>query len=195
MPNLINSSAVEITNENVLSTHNYNNWNCDYLTDYIVQTHHEYVKNAILQIKSLASEVVDSYGETHSELAIIQSLFKQISNEMLLHLKKEELVLFPYIKKLNQAKSDQKHVDRPGFGSVKVPARVMETEHETAGIIMQRLSKLSSNYTPPDDASHTFRVLYEKLKEFDDDLHVHVHLENDILHPKAIALEKLILAS
>ncbi len=195
MPNPINSSAEEITIENVLSTHNYNNWNCDYLSDYIIQTHHQYVKNAILQINPLTSEVVDLHGAMHSELAIIQSLFKQISNEMLLHMKKEELVLFPYIKKLNQVESQETSADRPGFGSIKTPVKVMETEHETAGIMMQRLSKLSNNYTPPEDASNTFRVLYAKLKEFDDDLHVHVHLENDILHPKAIALEELIQAS
>ena len=195
MSNSINSSAEEITNQEVLSTHNYNEWNCDYLSDYIIQTHHQYVKNAILQIKPLTSEVIDLHGTKHSELAIIQSLFKQVSNEMLLHMKKEELVLFPYFKKLNQAKSEETSVDRPGFGSVKIPTKVMETEHETAGIMMQRLSKLSNNFTPPDDASNTFRVLYEKLKEFDDDLHLHVYLENDILHPKAIALEEVLLAS
>jgi len=195
MSSMINNLAEEITNLEVLPTHNYNDWNCDYLSDYIIQTHHQYVKNAILQIKPLILRVVDKHGTKHSELITIQSIFQQISNEMLLHMKKEELVLFPYIKKLTQAESDVKNVDRPDVGWVKTPAKVMETEHETAGIMMQRLSKLSNNFAPPEDACNTFRALYEKLKEFDADLQVHVYLENDILHPKAIALEQALLAS
>jgi len=193
MSNIINHLAGEITNQEVLSIHNYTDWNCDYLTDYIVQTHHEYVNQAIPQILPLAKKVVEVYGEKHTELVIIQSLFQQLSNEMLLHMKKEELVLFPYIKKLTLAESDEKSVDRPSFGSIKSPVSVVEIEHETAGIMLTRLSKLSNNYTPPDDACNTFQLLFAKLKEFEADLHMHVHLENNILHPKAMALEQALL--
>jgi regulator of cell morphogenesis and NO signaling len=193
MSNIVNNLAEETTNQEVLSTPNYNGCNCDCLADYIVQTHHGYVNQAIPQILPLAQKVAEEHGSKHTELVIIQGLFRQISNEMLLHMKKEELVLFPYIKELTLAESDGKTVDRPVFGSIKSPISVMETEHETVGILMRRLTKLSNGYTPPDDACDTFRILYEKLKEFDADLLLHVHLENNILHPKAIALEQALL--
>lgn len=195
MSNIINNSAEEFTNQKVLSTHNYNDWNCDYLTDYIIQTHHQYVNKTIPDILPLAQKVVEVHGKIHTELAIIQSLFQQLSNELLLHMKKEELVLFPYIKKMTQAESDGKGVDRPAFGSIKAPISVMETEHETAGIMLKRLSQLSNDFIPPEDASNTFRLLFGKLKEFQDDLHMHVHLENNILFPKAIEMEQALIVS
>ena len=189
MSKIINNLPDEIANQEVLATHNYNDWNCDCLIDHIIQTHHQYVNQTIPEILPLVQKVVEVHGTKHTELAIIQSLFQQISNEMLLHMKKEELVLFPYIKKLILAEANRTGVDEPSFGSVRIPISVVETEHETAGIIQKRLSQLSNNYTPPEDACNTFRVLYDKLKEFEYDLNRHVHLENDILHPKAIALE------
>lgn len=195
MSNTINNLAEEITNQEVLSTPNYIDWNCDCLTDYIIQTHHQYVIKAIPQILPMAQKVVEVHGTKHSELATIQSLFQQLSNEMLLHMKKEELVLFPYIKKLVQAESDGKGVDRPGFGSIKTPISVMMTEHETVGIMLERLSKLSNDYTAPEDACNSFRLLFDKLKEFEADLHMHAHLEDNILFPKAIALEQALLVS
>ena len=190
MSGTLNNLAEEITNQEVLSTHDCNEWNCDYLIDYIVQTHHQYVNKTIPEIFPLLQKVVEAHSAKHTELAIIQSLFQQISNEMILHMKKEELVLFPYIKKLTLDESEGKGVNQPPFGSVRIPISVMETEHQTAGIILKRLSQLSNDFTPPEDASNTFRVLFGKLKEFEADLLMHVHLENDILHPKAIALEK-----
>lgn len=195
MSNTIKNLAEEITNQEVLSTPNFNDGNCDYLTDHIVQTHHDYVIKVIPQILLLAQKVVEVHGAKHSELVTIQSLFQQLSNEMLLHMKKEELVLFPYIKKLAQAESDGTSVDRSGFGSIKTPISVMKTEHETVGIILNRLSQLSKDYTPPEDACRTFRDLFGKLKEFQADLHMHAHLEDNILFPKAIALEQALLVS
>lgn len=191
MDNLIDKSVVKLNKEDRIAD-DFESLNIGLLTDYIIQTHHQYVYKTIPDILPLAQKVVELHGKTHSELAIIQSLFQQISNELLLHMKKEELVLFPYIKKMTQAESDGKGVDEPPFGSIRIPISVIETEHETAGFILKRLSQLSNNYTPPEDTCNTFRVLYDKLKEFDDDLHRHVHLENDILHPKAIALEQLL---
>jgi regulator of cell morphogenesis and NO signaling len=193
MSNTINNLVGEIANQKVLATHNYNDWTCNYLTDHIIQTHHTYVNQAITQILPLAQKVVQEHGEKHTELVNIQSLFQQLSNEMLLHMKKEELVLFPYIKKLFRIESDGKAINKSDFGSIKSPISVMETEHETAGIMLTRLSKLSNNYSPPDDACNTFQSFFAKLKEFEVDLHMHVHLENNILHPKAIALEQAVL--
>lgn len=172
------------------AAHDFDSWNISFLTDYIINTHHEYVVKAIQQILPLAQKVVEVHGAKHSELKIIQDLFQQLSNELLLHLQKEELVLFPNIKKLSEAKSDEKNVDKPDFGSLKIPISVMETEHETTSIIMKRLSKLSKNYTSPIDACEAFRVFFGKLKEFQDDLHMHIHLENNILFPKVIEMEQ-----
>jgi regulator of cell morphogenesis and NO signaling len=193
MSNSLNKLPVETTSQKVLSTSDYTGWDCDSLADYIVQTHHQYVNQAIPQILPLAQKVVEVHGAIHPELVIIQGLFQQLSNELLLHLKKEELVLFPYIKKLSQAGSGGTGVDQSGFGWIKSPISVMETEHETAGIMVKRLAKLSNNYTPPDDACQTFRLFFDKLKAFETDIHQHVHLENDILHPKAIELENALL--
>jgi regulator of cell morphogenesis and NO signaling len=193
MSNTLNNLAVETTSHEVLSTSSYSSWDCVSLANYIVETHHEYVNQAVPQILPLAQKVVEVHGAKYAELVIIQGLFQQLSNEMSLHMKKEELVLFPYIKKLSQAGSDGPGFDKSGLGWIKSPISVVETEHETAGIMVKRLSKLSNNYTPPDDACQTFRLLFDKLKAFEADMHLHVHLENDILHPKAIELEKALL--
>jgi len=189
----ISNKLVEEILKDDRATDDFDSCNIDFLIDHILNSHHWYVNQAILQILPLVQKVVEVHGTKHTELVIIQSLFQQISNEMLLHMKKEELVLFPYIKKLHQAELDRKEVERPTFGSIKSPISVIETEHDTAGIMLNRLSKLSNNYTPPDDACQTFRLLFDKLKEFDTDLHMHMHLENDILHPKAIELEVALL--
>jgi regulator of cell morphogenesis and NO signaling len=193
MSDTINYSAQEVANLEVASTPNYYDWNCDYLIDYIIQTHHRYVNNAIPDILHLNQKVVEKHGAKYTELFIIQSLFQQLSNEMILHMKKEELVLFPLIKKLYQADLVENNGNNLGSGSIKSPISVIEIEHETAGIMVKRINKLSNNYTPPDDTCQTFRLLFDKLKDFETDVHVHVHLENDILHPKVIELEKALL--
>ena len=193
MSNIINNLAEEITDREIVSTPNYYDWDCDYLIDYIVQTHHQYAIKAIPQILPLAQKVVEVYGEKYTELVVIQSLFQQLSNELLLHMKKEELVLFPQIKKLSGTESDANNVNRSGFGSIESSISVIETEHETLDIMAKRLSKLSNNYAPPADVCQTFQVFFCKLKEFEADLHMHAYLENDILHPKAIELEKMLL--
>jgi len=104
-------------------------------------------------------------------------------------MKKEEIILFPYIKKILNLKEKGGYVTRPPFGTVNNPIRMMETEHELVGNIFKEIDKLTNNYTPPDSACNTFKALYAKLEEFENDLHQHIHLENNILHPKAIQLE------
>eukprot|EP00825_Cyclidium_porcatum_P046810 TRINITY_DN7460_c0_g1_i2.p1 TRINITY_DN7460_c0_g1~~TRINITY_DN7460_c0_g1_i2.p1 ORF type:complete len:175 (-),score=20.00 TRINITY_DN7460_c0_g1_i2:270-794(-) len=121
-------------------------------------------------------------------------LFQQLANKLTMHLQKEEMVLFPYIKKLVTSEVSGNCDNDACFGSIASPISVMEQEHETAGIILKQLDKLSNGYTAPEDACNTFRVLYGKLKAFEDDLHVHIHLENNILFPKAIELEQTLVA-
>ncbi len=109
---------------------------------------------------------------------------------MAAHLKKEELILFPYIKKLLKVKNGNLDFEKPQFGSVDNPIRMMEEEHESAGDIFKTIAQLTNNYTPPEGACNTFKALYAKLDEFEQDLHQHIHLENNILHPKAMQLEQ-----
>jgi len=175
------------------AAHDFDSWKIDFLSDYIINTHHQYVSKAIPQILPLAQKVAEVHGAHHSEVVVINDLFNQLANELLMHMQKEEMVLFPYIKKLVASEAAGSCNDPSCFGSIASPISVMEQEHETAGIILKQLYRLSNGYTAPDDACNTFRVLYGKLKEFEDDLHLHVHLENNILFPKAIELEQAML--
>ena len=175
------------------AAHDFDSWNIGFLTDYIINTHHQYVAKAIPQILPLAQKVAEVHGAHHSEVVVINDLFNQLANELLMHMQKEEMVLFPYIKKLVAAESEGGCADGSCFGTIASPISVMEQEHETAGIILKQLYRLSDGYTAPEDACNTFRVLYGKLKEFEDDLHRHIHLENNILFPKAIELEQALL--
>lgn len=177
------------------AVHDFDSWNIGFLADYIQNTHHEYVKKAIPQILPLAQKVADVHGEHHSEVIRINELFQDLAEELLAHLQKEEMILFPYIKKLVADESAGKCTDPGCFGSIGSPIAVMEAEHENAGLILKEMYRISYGYSAPEDACNTFRVLYGKLKEFEDDLHRHIHLENNILFPKAIEKEQLVLAS
>lgn len=175
------------------ATHDFDSWKIDFLSDYIINTHHQYVTKTIPQILPLAQKVAEVHGAHHSEVVVIYDLFQQLANELLMHMQKEEMVLFPYIKKLVAAESAGSCNDPSCFGTIASPISVMEQEHETAGIILKQLYRLSDGYSAPEDACNTYRVLYGKLKEFEDDLHRHIHLENNILFPKAIELEQALL--
>jgi len=177
------------------AAHDFDGWKIDFLSDYIIHTHHQYVSKAIPQILPLAQKVADVHGANHSEVVVINELFQDLSDELLAHMQKEEQILFPYIKKLVASESAGSCDDPACFGTIASPISVMEDEHENAGVILKQLSNLSDGYTAPEDACNTFRVLYGKLKEFEDDLHRHIHLENNILFPKAIELEKALLVS
>jgi len=172
------------------AVHDFDSWDIGFLTDYIIHTHHQYVTKSIEQILPLAQKVSDVHGDNHVEVIQINELFQELAEDMLAHMQKEEGVLFPYIKKLAADNSAGKCTDASCFGTVMGPISVMEREHENAGLILKELFRLSDGYTPPEDACNTFRVLYGKLKEFEDDLHRHIHLENNILFPKAIAMEQ-----
>lgn len=167
----------------------YNLWELDVLIDYIIDVHHTYVRESLLIISQYASKVAKVHGHHYKEVIEVNTLFHKVANELLSHLQKEEQVLFPYIKQLVDANNNIK-INKPPFGSVTNPIQMMEHEHENAGDIFKEISMLTNNYTPPESACNTFKALYSKLEEFEQDLHKHIHLENNILHPKAIELEK-----
>jgi len=186
--NVINELAK--VDEQSTAMQHFEKWDSDFLIDYIVNNHHAYVINAVSTIEHHLQKVVLAHGERHPEIVSINGIFDDLKEELLNHMQKEEKVLFPYIKKMNIAIKNSLEMRYPPFGTVENPLRMMESEHESAGKMMSTVNKLSGGYNPPKNACGTFKVLYQELKEFEQDLHVHVHLENNILFPKAIALEK-----
>lgn len=165
-------------------------WPLDTLAGHIVDRHHQYVAGALPMLYELTAKVARVHGERHPELIQIAWYFNAIAQELQLHMQKEEMVLFPVIRQMAAAQHNDAPMPKPAFGSIENPIRMMESEHESAGGAMEAIRLLSSDYTPPTDACTSYRVLYAKLQEFEQDLHQHVHLENNILFPKAIELEQ-----
>ncbi len=171
-------------------SNDYKNWDLAFLIDYIVNIHHTYVTESLPILSMYATKVAHVHGHHYQEVVQINDLVQAAIEDLSGHLMKEEQVLFPFIKQLVQAKKDGVSPPQPHFSSVQNPIRMMESEHDVVGNIFKEISQLSNNFTPPPEACNTFRALYDKLNEFEQDLHKHIHLENNILHPKAIALEK-----
>ncbi|HEX5151551.1 MAG TPA: iron-sulfur cluster repair di-iron protein [Parafilimonas sp.] len=168
----------------------YNDWNLDFLADYIVNTHHSYIKKSLPDIKAYATKVARVHGSRHPELLAIYQLVEEINTGLSAHLVKEERVLFPYIKELVASEKRTQPLQPSNFGTVKNPISMMEHEHEAVGKNLEEIRTLSHNYALPEDACASYSLLYRMLDEFEDDLHIHIHLENNILFPKALALEK-----
>lgn len=183
----INLSELELALESIENTkpdssHNFKDWNVDFLCDYIVNTHHKTVLRLLPQITAYTQKISVVHGDNHPELQEIEQLFAQINTELIQHLQKEEEVLFPAIKmqfKLDNAEAK---------ASIQSEIARMTKEHEFAGGAMDKINVLSKGYQLPADGCNTYKVAYKLLEEFEDDLHVHVHLENNILYPKALAL-------
>jgi regulator of cell morphogenesis and NO signaling len=167
----------------------YNQWGLDFLADYIINVHHKYVRDMIPVISSHAEKVASKHGPNHTELIKVANNFSIVYKDLKQHMMKEEQLLFPYIKYLVNVKKNSSQAERPFFGTIKNPIRMMETEHESAGNYLAEIGDLTNNYTPPADACNTFKVYYQELKEFKEDLHKHIHLENNILFPGSIELE------
>lgn len=170
-------------------------WNLSFLINYIVETHHQYVKEAIPTLVRYTQKIASVHGKNHPELIEVQNRFKTLSTELSAHLQKEEQVLFPYINRLLQAKAKHATPDKPGFETIENPLRVLEHEHDSAGALMLEIRQLCNNYFPPADACTTYKVALSKLREFETDLHLHVHLENNILFLKAQVLENELLGA
>lgn len=168
----------------------YNDWSIDFLADYIVNTHHSYVKNTLPDLRTYAAKLAQVHGSRHPELLPIQEAVEEINKEMSEHMVKEEVVLFPFIKELVSAKSSGRSLQPANFGSVENPIHMMEHEHETVGGLLEQVRTMSNNYQLPDDACATYGLFYKMMEEFESDLHIHVHLENNILFPKALKMEK-----
>ncbi len=169
---------------------NFKDWEADFLINYIINVHHKYVYENLPLLSEFTNKIANVHGERHPELIQLAELFNDISAELQQHMMKEENILFPYIITLyNAFKNKSQPIPSP-FGSVRNPIRMMETEHENAGSVLKQIREISNNFNLPEDACETYAVTYKKLNEFENDLHQHIHLENNILFPRAIELEE-----
>ena len=159
------------------------------LAAHIVATHHAYVQRELPRLAILAQKVVNRHAETMPELSEIQSTLAQLDDELTRHLSKEELILFPHIASLERARNQGTARPTGCFGAVANPIQMMTQEHDAAGTLLARIRRLSGNFTPPAHACPTFHAFCAGLREFEQDLHRHIHLENNILFPRAIELE------
>jgi regulator of cell morphogenesis and NO signaling len=169
---------------------NFSVWTANELIDYIVTKHHGYVRGALSTIAAHAGKIARVHGERHPELAEVARLFDAVADDMTSHMWKEEQILFPFITALANAAAENRPVPAAPFGSVENPIRMMEMEHETAGGAMERIRELTRDYHVPEDGCTTYSIALSELEAFEQDLHAHVHLENNILFPRAIALQK-----
>lgn len=168
------------------------NWQAESLTAlaaHIVETHHFFTKQELARLEKLLDKVCSRHGENHPELQSLSQLFQHLKHELIPHMLKEEQVLFPYIARLEDALSEQRAVVPPFFGTVQNPVRKMAAEHDSAGELLAEMRNLTNGYAVPEMACNSFRALYQALQELEADLHQHIHLENNILFPRAIALE------
>lgn len=167
----------------------FKTWPLDLLIDYIEKKHHRYVEQQIPVLKQYLTKLCKVHGARHPELHQISEHFHASAGELAMHMKKEELVLFPWIRKMLHGPSDLKSDGKTPSETVRTPIKVMMQEHDNEGERFRKIAELSQDYTPPSDACNTYRVTFSLLKEFEDDLHRHIHLENNILFPKSEILE------
>jgi regulator of cell morphogenesis and NO signaling len=167
-------------------------WQRESLADLIAhinRTHHKFVRETVARLGPLFQKVCDAHGKNHPELLRMKATFDDLTQELTMHLMKEEMVLFPYVIRLEEAVIQDEPVVPPPFGTVQNPVSMMRHEHDSAGIALRVLREASGGYTPPPDACASYQALYQALAEFEADLHQHIHLENNILFPRAVKME------
>lgn len=163
----------------------------DELVSHIVETHHAYLKLNLPALQTRIDKVLAVHGARDPEmLARLAAVFAGLREELEMHIRKEEAILFPFLVQYGKAESRKQPAPPVPFGSIANPIAVMEREHAGAGDALEEIRNLTGGYTPPDYACATVRALYDGLRALEKDLHIHIHLENNILFPRAIALEK-----
>lgn len=182
----IQEELTKIENEYVSEKFNF--WSVSFLCEYIIINHHDYLRRIFPVISAHIEKVVNAHGERYIYLNALKNIFAKVQEELLSHMDKEEKILFPYIKTLEQSTNE----NFPPFGKIETPISVLIREHEEAGDKIEMLKEVTNNFTPPEGACTTFRVTYQELEEFYKDLKIHIHLENNILFPKAIEIESQI---
>ncbi len=159
------------------------------LITHITSTHHVFVREECPRIQALAEKVVSVHGKNHPELLQVQGTFSALAEELSVHLMKEEQVLFPYVVRMEESVLAGEPVPPAMFGTVVNPVRMMMQEHDGAGDALRSLRSITGNYAVPEDVCISYKTLYQALQGFESDLHRHIHLENNILFPRAVAME------
>jgi regulator of cell morphogenesis and NO signaling len=175
-----------VTNNNM----NFTEWNIDFLADFVVNTHHTYVRKYLPEITAYASKVAKVHGDNHPELIEINALVEKVNAELSAHMVDEEEILFPRVKEIATATKNNTDYSLEGREALQTLIDETEKEHDSVGRAMEEIRNLSNNYTLPEDACASYKLLFKMLEEFENDLFTHIHLENNIMFPKAIELEK-----
>jgi regulator of cell morphogenesis and NO signaling len=168
----------------------YNSWELDFLVEYIINVHHKYVRENVNMLYEYSDKVAGRHGNNHPEVITIAQLYKKIAENLKLHIQDEEIFLFPYIKNLVMAKREKHKMEKSNFENIASEIKLMENQHVIVSEFMSEIRQISNGFTAPKDACSSFKVLYSKLDEFEKNLQQHYHLENNILFPKVIKLEK-----
>lgn len=159
------------------------------LANHIVEKHHAFTRDEIKRLVPLISKVVGVHGQNHPELLWLQSLFCEMCQELTMHMMKEEHMLFPYIVEMESAVRYERPLPPAMFGTVQNPVRMMITEHDSAGQALREMREATHNYALPAEACVSYQILFQGLKALESDLHQHIHLENNILFPRAVKME------
>jgi regulator of cell morphogenesis and NO signaling len=179
----------QVNTNNKTDNNAYNEWDLDFLAAYIVNTHHRFVRKYLPELRGYALKIAQVHGDRHPELLEIQKLVETINTELSDHMVKEETVLFAYVKKIVNAKNTNQSLEKEGR-DLSVLIDELEKEHDHVGRCLDKIRALSNSYSIPDDACASYKLLFKMIQEFEDDLHIHIHLENNILFPKAVEMEK-----
>jgi regulator of cell morphogenesis and NO signaling len=160
------------------------------LIDHILDKHHVYTREEMAQLTPLMAKVATRHGDHYKYLLELKELFRSVCDDLEPHMMKEEMVLFPYIRDLDYRYANKLTAAFPPFGTVQHPVNMMNIEHEEVGELLSKMRSVTNDYKLPDGACPSFTALYHRLGEFERDIHQHIHLENNILFPRAIAIEK-----
>lgn len=177
-----------VINEPLERSQNYASWGLPFLSDYIINTHHGYLNENTGQIAVYARKIAEVHGASHPEVIEIARIFDGIAADMANHLREEEEMFFPVIKRVDAARKAGVLPEEEDLETLRASLNKLNLEHDAIGAAVHTIRDLSNGYAIPDDVCTTFVLTYRKLKEFEDDLHKHVHLENNILFPKAAKL-------
>lgn len=186
--------SLELAEQEARAKKKDRNWQTEPLEELVAHikgTHHKYTREEIARLGPLLDKVVSVHGKNHPELQHVRAAFRGLAQELTTHMMKEEAVLFPYIVRMEEAVIQREPVLPPPFGSVQNPVAMMVHEHDSAGDALRAMRQASAGYTPPGDACISYQTLYKALGDFEKDLHQHIHLENNILFPRAIEMERV----
>lgn len=185
--------SLELAEQTARAKQTDRNWQTEPLADlvaHITSTHHKYTREEIARLRPLFDKVYSVHGKNHPELQQVRASFQEVAQELTPHMMKEEMMLFPYIVRMEEAVIQKEPILPPPFGTVQNPVAMMMHEHDSAGAALHAMRQASAGYTPPGDACISYQTLYTALAAFETDLHQHIHLENNILFPRAIEMEQ-----